>query len=68
MSRSLVGSSMTRTLDGPGEQLRQQEPAPLAAGEVLHQAPRSLGREEEILEIAQDVAVLAVDRDGVVRR
>ena len=52
----------------PGEQLGQQEPAPLAAGEELDQAPRPLGREEEVLEVADDVPGLAVDRDRVVRR
>ena len=40
-----------------GEQLRQQQPAPLAAGEVLDQAPRALGGEEEVLEVAEDVPV-----------
>ena len=50
----------------PGEQLRQQEPAPLAAGEELDQAPRPLGREEEVLQVAEDVPGLAVDRDRVV--
>ena len=49
-----------------GEQLGQQEPAPLAAGEELDQAPRPLGREEEVLQVAEDVPGLAVDRDRVV--
>src|SRR5205823_13432837 len=40
-----------------GEQLRQQEPAPLAAGEVLDQAARSFRSEEHTSEL-QSLAYL----------
>src|SRR5208337_1649260 len=51
---------------GPGEQLGQEQAAALSAGEVLHQATRSFGGEEEILKIAQNMTIAAVDRDRVI--
>ncbi len=66
MSRSFVGSSKHQDVRRFREQPGQQQPAPLAAGEELDQAARPLGREQEVLQVAEDVPVLAVDRDRLV--
>ena len=61
MSRSFVGSSRTSTFDGLREELREQEPVPLPARQDLHRASRAGRREQEILEIADDMTAVAVD-------
>ena len=59
----LVQNQQVRRL---GEELGQQQAAAFAAGEVLDQAARAFRGEQEILEVADDVPGLAVDRDHVV--
>ena len=39
----------------PREQPRQQQAVALAAGQRLHRRARALGREEEVLQVADDV-------------
>ena len=50
----------------PQEELREQESRLLAAGERLHGRPRAVGGEEEVLEVAEDVARGPVHHDLVV--
>ncbi len=44
-----------------GEELRQEQPVPLAARETFTFASRAVGRKEEVLQIADDVALPAVE-------
>ena len=48
------------------EQPRQQQPVALAAGEGLDRRPGALGGEEEVLQVTDDVARLAIHRHRVV--
>ena len=52
-------------IERPGEEPGQQQPVPLAAGEGPHRRPGAIGREEEILEVAEDVAAIRSDVDVV---
>ena len=47
------------------QHLRQHQPAALAAGQLAERRARLLGREQEILHVADDVPRLAADHDGV---
>ncbi len=45
------------------EQLRQQEPCPLTAGQRLDRRARPLRTEQEVAQVAQHVAILPIDGD-----
>ena len=58
MSRSLVGSSITRTFAGSREEARQQQAVALAAGQRLHRRVRALRRKQEVAEVGHHVPAL----------
>ena len=66
MSRSLVGSSRTSRFDGFAKSRASNNRLRSPPERNLTRAARSLRSEQEILEIADDVTRLAVDRDRVV--
>ena len=68
MSRSLVGSSSTSTLDGRVNSRASSSRFRSPPESDAHRRARPLGREEEVLEVAEDVPRLAVDRDRSRRR
>ena len=50
---------------GLGEQLGQQQPVALTAGQAGDRRTRAFGREQEILQVADDVLATAIDLDEV---
>ena len=61
----MVGSSSTSRFDGSAKRAGQRQPAALAAGQHADRRARLLGREQEVLHVADHVPALAADRHRV---